>query len=66
MTQRPTAAVFVVRSWWEDGQFRARISYSTDAHSGPKGETQILTAHPDEVREHLTLWLDESSRAASR
>jgi hypothetical protein len=66
VTQRPNTAVFLVRAWWEDGQFRARISYYVNLHSEPAAETQILTADPAEVREHLGRWLDESSPAASQ
>jgi hypothetical protein len=61
MTQRPKTAVFLARAWWEDGQFRARITYYVDIHA----ETRIVTADPAEVRQHLAIWLDESTTAAS-
>jgi hypothetical protein len=64
VTQQPRAAVFLVRAWWEDGQFRARISYYSNIHSEPATETQIVTADPDEVRRHLALWLTEATTTA--
>jgi hypothetical protein len=65
VTQRLNTAVFIVRAWWEDGQFRARISYQVDIHAEPEAETQTITADPAEVRRQLEVWLDESSKAAS-
>jgi hypothetical protein len=65
MAQRPNTAVFLVRAWWEDGQFRARISYYVDIRSDPTEETRIVTVDPAEVRRHLEIWLDESTTAAS-
>jgi hypothetical protein len=65
MAQPPNAAVFVARAWCEDGQFRARISYHVNIHSEPTEETRIVTVDPAEVRQHLAIWLDESTAAAS-
>jgi hypothetical protein len=62
MAQRPNTAVFLVRAWWEDGQFRARISYYVDIHAD---ETRIVTDDPADVRRHLGTWLDESTTASS-
>jgi hypothetical protein len=64
VTQQPRAAVFLVRAWWEDGQLRARISYYSNIHSESATETQIVTADPDEVRQHLALWLAEAATTA--
>jgi hypothetical protein len=54
-----------VRAWWEDGQFRARITYDVDIHAEPAAETRIVTADPAEVRQHLAIWLEEFTTAAS-
>jgi hypothetical protein len=62
--QRPNTAVFLARAWWEDGQFRARITYYVDTHAEPAAETRIVTADPAEVRQHLAIWLDEFTTAA--
>jgi hypothetical protein len=65
VTQRSNTAVFIARAWWDDGQFRARISFQVDIRAEPEAETQTVTADPAEVRRQLELWLDESSKAAS-
>ncbi|SHN88998.1 hypothetical protein SAMN05660350_04990 [Geodermatophilus obscurus] len=65
MTQRPRTAVFLARAWWEEGQFRARITYCLDIQAGPAAETRIVTADPAEARQHLATWLDQFTTAAS-
>jgi hypothetical protein len=65
VTQRPDTAVFLARAWWEDGQFRARITYQVDIHAEPTAETRIVTADPAEVRRQLAIWLEEFTTPAS-
>jgi hypothetical protein len=65
VTQRPNTAVFLARAWWEDGQFRARITYNVDIHAEPAAETRLVTANPAEVRQQLAIWLEEFTTAAS-
>lgn len=65
VTPRPSTAVFLVRVWWEEGGFRARITYHLDINSNTDVETRILTADPAEVRQHLATWLDESAAEAA-
>lgn len=57
--QRPTAAVFLVRAWRDNGHFRARITSSLDITAEPPTQTEILIANPDEVSGHLAMWLSE-------
>jgi hypothetical protein len=64
VTPRPATAVFLVRAWWEDGQFRARITYEVDILADPAVETRIVTADPAEVRRQMAVWLDEFTAAA--
>lgn len=59
VTQQPTAAVFLVRAWRDDGQFRARITSSVDIMADPPAQSEILIANPDEVSGHLAMWLSE-------
>lgn len=47
-------AVFVVRAWTEDGEFRARVSYSTDPQSGVM---RLVTPDPEDVVSCLTAML---------
>lgn len=65
MAQPPHAAVFLARAWWEDGQFRVRIIYRVNIHSEPTEETRLVTIDPAEVHQHLAIWLDASTAAAS-
>jgi hypothetical protein len=65
VTQRRNPAVFLARAWWEDGQFRARITYTVDIHAKPAAETRIVTADPADVRRQLAIWLEEFTTAAS-
>jgi hypothetical protein len=65
VTQRPGTAVFLARVWWDDGQFRARITYCVDIDAGPSAETKIVTADPAQVHRLLALWLDEFTAASS-
>jgi hypothetical protein len=64
--QRPHAAVFLVRAWWENGQFRARISYSHNVEAARAEEAQVTTADPDEVRQYFARWLTEARRRRGR
>jgi hypothetical protein len=48
-------AVFVVRAWYENGQFRARTTHTVGADS-PRAE---VTANAAAVAEQLRLWLHE-------
>lgn len=60
VTRLPRAAAFLVRAWWEDGNFRARISYSTDVTSTTL-ETKVVTAEPETIYQHLAKWLREAA-----
>ncbi|MFC5994078.1 hypothetical protein ACFQE5_07620 [Pseudonocardia hispaniensis] len=62
MTRPPRAAAFLVRTWWEDGRFRARITYVHDLHAESVPEVQVLTAEPDEVRRRFAAWLEDATR----
>lgn len=55
--QRPPAGVFLVRAWWEDGSFRARITCCLDINSPSEPRTGAVTAEPDEVGRLLAAWL---------
>ena len=57
MTQRPPVGIFLVRAWWEDGRFRARITSCLDINSTSEAQTQVVTAEPNEVSQHLAAWL---------
>jgi hypothetical protein len=57
VAQHLHSAAFVVRAWWEDGSFRARITYTTDIGSPQTEETQVVTANIDDVQQHLATWL---------
>lgn len=59
VTKQPTAAVFLVRAWRDGGQFRARITISTDITAEPSTQTEVLIADPDDVGRHLATWLSE-------
>jgi hypothetical protein len=61
VTQQPTAAVFLVRAWRDEGQFRARITTSVDIAAEQPIQTEVLTANPDDVSGHLARWLSEIS-----
>jgi hypothetical protein len=65
VTRRPHAAVFLVRAWWEDGEFRARITYHVNIDATPPDERQIVTADPEELHQHLATWLAVAASAAS-
>jgi hypothetical protein len=56
----PAVGIFVVRAWYEDGQFRARIVRLVDVRKEPA--IQIATADPGELAPHLDSWLDELAR----
>lgn len=56
MAPESTSAVYLVRAWWEDGEFRARITYQADLWSG--AEISMVTAVPSEVRVLLDRWLE--------
>lgn len=61
MTGAPHVAVFVARAWWEDGQFRARVTYCVDIDSHE--EVRFVTADPDDLRRRLDRWLDDADAA---
>jgi hypothetical protein len=63
LTRRPHAAVFLVRAWWEDGEFRALITYHANIDATPPDERQIVTA-PEELHQHLATWLAAAAAAA--
>jgi hypothetical protein len=54
-SSRPPVAIFFVRVWYEDGQFRARTRRSR-ADEPLRDE---LTADPETVVAQLRLWLQE-------
>lgn len=64
MAPPPNTAVFLARAWWEDGRFRARISYSANTRAEPDAETRLVTVDPADVGRHLAIWL-ESAAASS-
>jgi hypothetical protein len=57
MTRKTQAAIFLGRVWFEDGQFRARISYSSDLLSETPAETELTTADAAELEDCFTTWL---------
>lgn len=59
VARQPSAAVFLVRAWRDDGQFRARITISTDITAEPSTQIEVLIADPDDVGRHLATWLNE-------
>lgn len=59
MTWRTQTAVFLVRAWREEGDFRARVRCTADVSTDPADER--VTADPAEVRRLLDEWLDESA-----
>jgi hypothetical protein len=64
--QRPHAAVFLVRAWWENGQFRARISFYHSVQAARAEQAQVVTADPDEVREYFARWLGQARQRRGR
>jgi hypothetical protein len=65
MVRRPRAALFLARAWYENGEFRARVSYSTDI-SSETPHTEIVTANPAELWHHLAAWLEGTSDLGNR
>lgn len=63
MAQQSHAATFVVRAWWEDDAFRARITYTIDIGCPQTEKTHVVTANIDEVRHHFSAWLLEMTAA---
>jgi hypothetical protein len=61
ITPPATEGVFLVRAWREGDHFPSRITYSSNVTYEPGLETEVLTAHPDDVHQHLTAWLQEIS-----
>jgi hypothetical protein len=53
--QPSPAALFVVRAWFEEGSFRARVSRSEDLHLGRAEEVLITDAQ--ELHLLLAGWL---------
>lgn len=50
-------AIFFVRAWQEDDQFRARVTRCLDLRSEHREE--FLTADPEELVDYLRTWLRE-------
>jgi hypothetical protein len=65
VAQRLGTGVFVIRAWYEDEQFRARVSYRFVADAEAPAAAEVLTADPDEVRRHLELWLGQAATGRS-
>jgi len=59
VAQRPRAALFLVRAWWEDGEFRARVTYSVEITSEVHQRT--VTADAAEIHRILAVWLHEAA-----
>ena len=55
----PRGAVFLVRAWTEDKQFRARIRCSIEILSPTHPLVEAVTADPAEVHRLLAAWIDE-------
>jgi hypothetical protein len=49
--------LFVVRAWYEDDQFRARVTRSADV--GAETATQLATADINELDDYFHAWLAE-------
>jgi hypothetical protein len=62
MTTQPRTGVFLVRVWREEGQFRARVTWSLDIESDL--EMRIVTAHTADVQRRLATWLADFEQAA--
>ena len=65
MRRRPRAAVFLARAWYENGELRVRITYSTDI-SSETPDTKIVTANPAELSHHLAAWLEGAADLGNR
>lgn len=57
MGRQSTVAIFFVRVWHEDDQFRARVTSCLDLRSEQPEE--FLTADPEGLVNHLRTWLRE-------
>jgi hypothetical protein len=53
----PPVAIFLVRAWFEDGRFLARIVRSTDLQL--ETSTKVLTTDPNELATQLDIWLHD-------
>lgn len=61
VTRQPLA-IFVVRAWDEQGQFRARVSRSYDIEVEPTLE--FVTANSSELLQYLEVWVRELTRGS--
>lgn len=50
-------AAFLVRAWYEDRSFRARVSYFPGLDDGGQPAVQAITADPAELHDQLDAWL---------
>jgi hypothetical protein len=65
MVRRPRAAIFLARAWYENGEFRARVNYTTEL-SSEIPHTEIVTANPADLCHHLAAWLEKTGDLCSK
>jgi len=56
---QPRGAIFLIRAWTEDNQFRARIRCSIEIFSPTHPFVEAVTADPEDVHRLLAAWIDE-------
>ncbi len=57
VSRQSSVAIFFVRVWYEDGEFRARVSQSADLTS--ERPVDLWTAEPSDLEQLLATWLRE-------
>jgi hypothetical protein len=58
----PAVALFIVRAWYEDDQFRAHVTRSLDVNTEIETRAELLTADPQRLVEFLGTWLRDLAR----
>jgi len=60
----PAVGIFIVRAWYEDDQFRARVTCCVDVRV--ERPTEITTADFGALVWHLNRWFEELAQRAER
>ena len=63
MTTQPRMGVFLVRAWWEEDRFRARVTSCLDINADAEPQVRSITAEPPEVQRWLATWLGAFEQA---
>jgi hypothetical protein len=60
VSRKPAIGIFIVRAWYEDDQFRARVTKCLDVDTEPVGT--LAVADLDELRSIFNAWLTATAR----